>query len=90
MAYRAYGVGQWAVERVLYDAPAEFWAHPRDLGKAFQDQRRDAGRPPVDDPWRATAEFVIGAGGVVRLCHLYQYCEDFPDARVLTTAARLS
>lgn len=90
MAYRAYGVGQWAVERVLYDAPAEYWAHPRDLGERFQDQRRNAGRPPVDDPWRATAEFVIGAGGVVRLCHLYQYCEDFPDARVLITAARLS
>jgi peroxiredoxin len=90
MAYRAYGVGQWAVERVLYDAPAEYWAHPRDLGEAFQDLRREAGRPPVDDPWRATAEFVIGAGGVVRLCYRYQFCEDFPDARVLTTAARLS
>jgi peroxiredoxin len=90
MAYRAYGVGQWAVERVLYDAPAEYWAHPRDLGKDLQDQRREAGRPPVDDPWRATAEFVVGSGGVVRLCYLYQYCEDFPDARVLTTAARLS
>jgi hypothetical protein len=24
MAYRAYGVGQWPVERILYDAPAEF------------------------------------------------------------------
>ena len=90
MAYRAYGVGQWAVERVLYDAPAEYWAHPRELGEAFQAQRRDAGRPPVDDPWRATAEFVIGDGGVVRLCYRYQYCEDFPDARVLITAARLS
>ncbi len=26
----------------------------------------------------------------VELSHLYQYCEDFPDARVLTTAALLS
>ena len=90
MVYRAFGVGQWAVERVLYDAPAEYWTHPRALGEGFQNQRRAAGRPPVDDPWRATAEFVISAGGVVRLCHFYQHCEDFPDARVLITAAQLS
>ena len=89
MAYRAYGVGQWPVERILYDAPAEYWAHQRDLGRSFQDRRREAGRPPVDDPWRATAEFVIDRDGVVRLPYVYQYCEDFPDPRVLTTAALL-
>jgi len=90
MAFRAYGVGQWSVERILHSAPAEFWGHQRDVGQAFQDRRREGGRPPVDDPWRATAEFVIGRRGVVRLPYLYQYCEDFPLARLLTTAARLS
>jgi peroxiredoxin len=90
MAYRAYGVGQWPVERILYDAPAEFWTHERDIGRAFQDRRRESGRPLVDDPWRATAEFVIGRGGLIRLSYLYQYCEDFPDPRLLTAAARLS
>ncbi|MCW2759707.1 MAG: hypothetical protein JWO46_3453 [Nocardioidaceae bacterium] len=90
VAYRAYGIGQWAVERILYDAPAEYWSHPRALGADLQDQRRAQGRPTVDDPWRATAELVIGTSGRVRLCHLYQHCEDFPDPRVLTTAARLS
>ena len=90
IAYRAYGVGQWPVERVLYDAPASFWDHPRPLGASFQAQRRAAGRPPVDDPWRATAEFVVRADGVVQLPYLYQYCEDFPDPRVLTTAGRLA
>ncbi|HEU4947287.1 MAG TPA: redoxin domain-containing protein [Kribbella sp.] len=90
VAYRAYGVGQWAVERVLFDAPAAYWTHLRHLGVSFQDDRRSQGRPPVDDPWRGAAEFVIGTGGVVRLCYSYQYCEDFPDPRVLTTAARLS
>lgn len=89
-AYRAYGVGQWSVERVLFDAPAEFWAHPHDLGVSFQDTRRQEGRPLVDDPWRATAEFVIGSAGVIRLAHLYQHCEDFPEPLVLTTAARLA
>ena len=90
MAYRAYGVGQWPVERILYDAPSEFWGHQLDVGRAFQDARRATGRPPVDDPWRATAEFVIGRRGVIRLPYLYQYCEDFPTPRLLTTAARLS
>jgi peroxiredoxin len=90
MAYRTYGVGQWPVERILYDAPAEFWSHQHDVGKAFQDRRRAEGRAPVDDPWRAIAEYVIGRSGVIRLPYLYQYCEDFPDPRLLTTAARLS
>ncbi|MEP7193975.1 MAG: peroxiredoxin-like family protein [Actinomycetota bacterium] len=90
VAYRAYGIGQWPVERVLFDAPSEYWSHPHDLGVSFQNGRRAGGRPPVDDPWRAAAEFVIGFDGLVRLSYSYQYCEDFPDSRVLTTAARLS
>ena len=90
VVYRAYGVGQWTVERVLFDASPEYWSHPHDLGVSFQQRRRDQGRPLVYDPWRAVAEFVIGSGGLVRLCYAYQYCEDYPDPRVLTAAARLS
>jgi peroxiredoxin len=87
--YRAYGIGQWPVERILAAAPPEYWAHPRDLGVSFQDGRRDEGRPPVDDPWRAVGEFVIDSAGVVRLSYSYQYCEDFPPPELLTTATRL-
>jgi len=90
VAYAAYGIGQWPIERVLYDAPAEFWQHPRDLGVTFRNARRAGGRPMVDDPWRAAAEYVIGANGFVRLPYRYQYCEDFPNPQVLTVAARLS
>ncbi len=78
------------MERVLFDASPEYWSHPHGLGVSFQKGRRDQGRPLVDDPWRAVAEFVIGSGGLVRLCYAYQYCEDYPDPRVLTAAARLS
>lgn len=88
-AYRAWGLGHWPVERVLFDAPPEYWTHPPDLGAAFQKGRRDQGNPPVDDPWRAVAEFMVGSDGSVLLAYAYQYCEDFPDVRVLTTAARL-
>ena len=90
VVYRAYGVGQWPVAKVLYDAPPEYWKHERELGASFQNGRRDEGRPPVDDPWRATAEFVIGSDGLIRLMHQYQHCEDFPEPRVFTTAALAS
>jgi len=86
-AYRAYGLGHWDVEHVLFDAPEEFWDHPRAAGAAFQAERRRAGRAPVDDPWRAVAEHVV-VDGTVRFTHAYQHCEDFPEPRVLTTAAR--
>jgi peroxiredoxin len=89
-AYRAYGIGHWNIERVLPDAPAEFWDHPRDIGVSFQDERRMQGRPLVDDPWRAVKEFVIGTNGLVRLTYAYQYCEDYPNPQLLATAARLS
>lgn len=88
--YRAYGVGQWQPEQVLFDAPQEWWQHPKEIGEQFLEDRRTQDRPLVDDPWRATAEFVVAKGGTVRLGYEYQYCEDFPDFQVLTTAARLA
>lgn len=89
-AYRAYGIGQWQVERIIADTPEEFWSHPRDIGVSFQTARREQGRPLVDDPWRAVKEFVIGTNGLVRLSHSCQYCEDFPNPKILAVAARLS
>ncbi|MFZ2963338.1 MAG: peroxiredoxin-like family protein [Rhodoglobus sp.] len=87
--YDAYGIGHWQPEQVFFDAPEEYWSHPQEVGLRLKAERRGRGRPMVDDPWRATAEFVVAPGGVVRLGYSYQYCEDFPDPRVLTTAARL-
>jgi hypothetical protein len=89
-AYRAYGVGQWQLERILPDAPVEYWAHAAELGKAFQDERRALGKPIVDDPWRAVKEFVVGRNGLVRLTYAYQHCENYPNPAVLIAAARVS
>lgn len=86
--YRAYGLGHWPVERVLFDAPEEYWGHEPELGGQFQQARRAEGRPLVDDPWRAVGEFVV-ADGKVWLSVMYQHCEDYPDPRLLTTSARL-
>ena len=90
VAYRSYGIGQWPVERIMFDAPPEYWSLSHDLGVGLQNGRRENGQPLVDDPWRAVSEFIVGSDGLVRLSYSYQYCEDFPDPRVLTTAARLS
>jgi peroxiredoxin len=88
--YRAYGVGHWQPEQLLFDAPVEYLAHPRGLGQSLLEARRAEGRPMVDDPWRASAEFIVEQGGAIRFGFSYQYCEDFPDPRVLTAAARLA
>jgi len=90
VAYRAYGVGHWSVERILADAPPEFWEHPAALGADFQRERRASGRPLVDDPWRAVKEVVVGPDGVIRLAYDPQFCEDLPNLRVLVAAARLA
>jgi peroxiredoxin len=90
VAYRAYGVGQWQIERILPDAAPELSSHSHDIGVRFQNERRELGLPLVDDPWRAIKEFVIGSNGQVRLTYVYQHCEDYPNPRVLVAAARLS
>ena len=90
LAYRAYGIGHWQIERILPDAGPELWGHPHDVGARFQAERRALGRPLVDDPWRAVKEFVIGPSGTVRLTYAYQHCEDFPNTQVLLSAARQS
>jgi peroxiredoxin len=90
VAYRAYGIGQWQIERILPDAAIELSSHSRDIGVNFQNERRALGLPLVDDPWRAVKEFVIAPEGRVRLAYAYQHCEDYPNPRVLASAARLS
>jgi peroxiredoxin len=87
--HRAFGLGHWSVEQALYDAPEEFCELREDTGIAFQDDRRSQGRPLVDDPWMQSGEFVIAPDGTIRMAYIYNYCADYPDPRLFTTAARL-
>jgi len=87
-AYRAYGLPEGQVAQILFDAPEEFWGHSRELGEQFAQQRREQGRPLVDNPWLLPGEFVVDTDGIIRLAYRYQYCEDFPNPLVLTTAIR--
>ncbi|MEA2499570.1 MAG: hypothetical protein QOH26_1975 [Actinomycetota bacterium] len=89
-AYRAYGLRDATVEQVLFDAPEEFWPHGKEIGESFIADRRKMGRRLVDNPWLLPGEFVIDTSGTIVLDYRWQYCEDFPDPRVLTTAIKLA
>ncbi len=89
-AHRAFGLGHWSLEQVLYDAPDEYCELGVDTGREFQNVRRAQGRPLVDDPWMQAGEFVVDTQGTIRVAYLYNYCEDYPDPRIFTTAARLA
>lgn len=88
--HKAFGLSHWSVEQVLYDAPDEFCSRSAEIGERFQSERRQQGRPLVDDPWMQSGEFVIDTQGLVRVPYLYNYCADYPDPQVFTTAARLA
>ena len=88
-AHKAFGLGHWSLEQSLYDAPEEFCDLGEDTGRRFQEDRRSQGRPLVDDPWMQSAEYVVAPDGMIRVAYVYNYCADYPDPRVFTTAARL-
>ena len=89
--YRAYGVGHFAYEQIFNGPGAlEFVDRSREIGEQFLNGGRPADRTLVDSPWRASAEFVIGRGGTIRLAYAYQWCGSDPDPDLLITAAELS
>jgi len=88
--HKAFGLSHWSKEQLLYDAPEELCTLTREVGEEFQAGRRDGVYNLVDDPWMQSAEFVVDTDGMVRVAYLYNYCEDYPDQRIFTTAARLA
>ena len=86
-AHEAYGLLDFRPTQVLYDLP-ELLDRNRKTAERFAEQIREEGQPQVDNPWQQAGEFVIDGNGVLQLTYRYQYCEDYPDPRVLTTAIR--
>jgi peroxiredoxin len=87
-AYQAFGLLEGQPSQILYDAPEDLQRRDPEAGAQFAITRREQGRPPVDSPWQMPGEFVVDAAGTIRLAYRYQYCEDFPDPRVLDAALR--
>ncbi len=84
--YRAYGLLDATLPRVVFDAPQWLWSYSEETAQRFIDERRVAGRRLVNNPWLLPGEFVVGADGLLKHTHRYQHCEDFPDPRILITA----
>ncbi len=87
-AYKAFGLGHFSIEQVLYDAPEDTWCHSEEIGLKFIEARRAIDRPLVDDSWMSTAEFLLDPTGTNRFSYAYQYCSDYPDSRLFLIAAK--
>ena len=88
IAYEEYGLVEGKTSQIMFDAPDEFLDRNLEAGLSLADERKKLGRPLVDNSWLLPGEFVIDQQGVVRLAYRYNYCEDFPDVRVLLSAIR--
>ena len=86
--YAAYGLLQGTEAQILFDAPDELLQRDPASSDAFIAGRRGTERELVDDPWQLPGEFVVGTDGRIELAYRYQYCEDYPDPRVLVVAIR--
>lgn len=85
--YRAYGLLDALLPQVVFDAPQWLWSYSEETAQRFIEERRVAGRRLVNNPWLLPGEFVIDGDGTLKHAHRYQHCEDFPDPRILITAA---
>ena len=88
VAYEAFGLVEGKPSQILFDASEEFLDRKWEAGMGLAQERRELERPLVDNSWLLPGEFVVDRGGVVHLTYRYNYCEDFPDYRVLVAAIR--
>jgi peroxiredoxin len=87
-AYHAFGLLEGKESQILFDAPDELLDRELSAGLELARSRKKAKRPLVDNSWLLPGEFVVDRNGIVRLAYRYNYCEDFPDHRVLLAAIR--
>lgn len=88
VAYRAYDLLEGTAAQILFDASDALLRCEAPAGEELAAARHGTARASVDSPWQLPGEFVIDSAGTVQLAYRYQYCEDWPDPRVLTAAIR--
>ena len=88
VAYRAFDLLDGTPSQILFDAPDSFLRRDAAAGEQLAAARHGTEIASVDSPWQLPGEFVISSDGKVQLAYRYQYCEDWPDPRVLTAAIR--
>ena len=87
-SYRAFDLLDGTPAQVVFDAPESMLRCEAAAGEQLAADRHGTERASVDSPWQLPGEFVIDSAGIVQLAYRYQYCEDWPDPRVLTAAIR--
>lgn len=85
-AYHAYGLRDFVPSAVIHGASDELFEFDPEAAQSLAAERREQGRPLVDNPWQQPGEFVVSPDGTVQFTYRYQYCEDYPDPRVLREA----
>jgi peroxiredoxin len=88
IAYRAFDLLEGTPAQILFDASDALLRCDARAGEELAASRHGTPRASVDSPWQLPGEFVIDSTGTVQLAYRYQYCEDWPDPRVLTAAIR--
>jgi peroxiredoxin len=89
-AYQAYGLLEGTPAQIMFDATEALLARDWSAGQKLAAERKEQGRPMVDSPWQLPGEFVVDTKGIIQLAYRYNFCEDWPDARVLTSALSLA
>lgn len=94
VVHETYGLLDFALPQAWYIMPSEsikrYRTNPEAFAQEFSEDEEYGvdGRPKVDHPWQQPGEFVVDQNGILQLTYRYQYAEDYPDRRVLTTAIR--
>jgi peroxiredoxin len=90
VAYRAFELLEGGPIEVLFDAPDEFLECDAEAGRRMAAERRELGRPNVDNPWLLPGEFVVGTDGRLVTAYRFAYCEHWIDPRVNIAAIRFA
>ena len=88
VAYGAFDILEGTPAQVLFDAGDTLLRCEVPAGEELAAGRHGTDRATVDSPWQMPGEFVVAQDGRVQLAYRYQYCEDWPDPRVLLAAIR--
>jgi peroxiredoxin len=87
-AYKAFDLLEGKPSQIVFDAEDGHLRCEVGPWQQMVESRQGTPRAIVSDPWQLPGEFVIDKKGIVRLAYRYQYCEDWPDPRVLYSAIK--
>lgn len=86
--YNAYGILEGKESQIYFEEGDEYLCRYLKVGQEMAASYAAKGVPLVDNEWILPSEFVVDTKSVVRLVYRYNYCDNYPEARVLVAAIR--